>query len=135
MSRLSRLAAAGRPEGAILGAPRRDVAVTAAVLVLTAVVFAVVADHGILVRIQRVDDAWLRLMVSGRSAPVTVIAKFFNLLGLVCVDTAGPDRYTPGTLPCAAGGGIWPRSCAAIVLLQVLIGTLKNVYDRTITAS
>ena len=63
------------------GRPGRDVAVTAAVLALTAVAFAAVADHGILVHIQRVDNAWLRLMVSGRSAPVTVMAKFFNLLG------------------------------------------------------
>ena len=62
MSWLSRLAAGGRPEGAILGAPRRDVAVTAVVLALTAVVFVLVADHGILVRIQRVDDTWLRLI-------------------------------------------------------------------------
>jgi membrane-associated phospholipid phosphatase len=72
-------------EETVLAAPGRDVAVTAAVLALTAVVFALAADHGVLARIQHVDDAWLRLMVSGRSAPVTAIAKFFNLLGLVYV--------------------------------------------------
>jgi hypothetical protein len=86
MSRLTRRVAPRRPEEAILGAPRRDTAVTAAVLALTAVAFAAAADHGVLAHIQRVDDAWLRLMVSGRSAPVTVIAKFFNLLGVCRLD-------------------------------------------------
>jgi len=85
MSGLSRLVAARRPEEVVLAAPARDVAVTAAMPALTAVVVAAVADHGILARIQRVDDGWLRLMVSGRSAPVTAIAKFFNLHGLVYV--------------------------------------------------
>jgi membrane-associated phospholipid phosphatase len=130
MSGLSRLAAASRPEGAILGAPRRDVAITAAVLALTAAAFAVVADHGILVRIQRVDDAWLRLMVSGRSAPVTVIAKFFNLLGLVYVTL--PVRIAiAGYLALRRRWWHMAAFVAAVVLSEVLIGTLKNVYDRT----
>jgi membrane-associated phospholipid phosphatase len=130
MSWLSRLAAGGRPEDAILGAPRRDVAATAAVLAVTAVVFAVVADHGILVRIQRVDDAWLRLMVSGRSAPVTVIAKFFNLLGLVYVTL--PVRIAiAGYLALRRQWWHVAAFVAAVVLSEVLIGTLKNVYDRT----
>jgi len=47
---------------AVLAAPARDAALTAAVLALTAVVFALVADHGVLARIQHVDDAWLRLL-------------------------------------------------------------------------
>ena len=72
-------------EEPVLAAPGRDIAVTAAVLALTAAVFALAADHGILARVQRVDDAWLRLMISARSAPVTAAAKFFNLLGLVYV--------------------------------------------------
>jgi uncharacterized membrane protein YbhN (UPF0104 family) len=75
----------GVKEEPVLAAPGRDAALTAAVVVLTAVVFALVAGHGILARIQHVDDAWLRLMVSSRSAPVTAVAKFLNLLGLVYV--------------------------------------------------
>ena len=71
--------------GAGPGRPGAGRGVTAAVLTLTAVVFVLAADHGVLARIQRLDDAWLRLMVSSRSAPVTAIAKFFNLLGLVYV--------------------------------------------------
>ena len=66
MSRLSALTATRRPEEAILGSPRRDTAVTAAVLAVTAVVFAVVADHGILAHIQRVDDAWTGTTASPR---------------------------------------------------------------------
>ena len=58
----------------VLAGRGRDVAVTAAVLALTAVAFAAVADHGILAHIQRADDWWLRLMISGRVAPVTVAA-------------------------------------------------------------
>ena len=111
------------------GRPLRDTALTAAVLALTAVAFAVVADHGILAQIQRADDAWLRLMISGRSAPVTAVAKVFNWLGLVYV-----------TLPVriAIGGYLaWRRRwwqlaafAAAVVLSEVLIGTLKGSYDR-----
>ena len=80
MSWLTRLVPAKRPEEPLLAAPQRDVAVTAAVLALTAVVFALAADHGVMTHVQNVDDAWLRLMVSGRSAPVTAVAKFLNLL-------------------------------------------------------
>ena len=130
MPRLTRLAAAGRPEEAILDAPVRDAAVTAAVLALTAVAFALVADHGILVRIQRVDDAWLRLMVSGRSAPVTAIAKFFNLLGLVYVTL--PVRIAiAGYLALRRKWWHMAAFVAAVVLSEVLIGTLKSAYDRT----
>jgi hypothetical protein len=84
-------------EEPVLGAPARDAALTAAVLALTAVVFALVADHGILAHIQRVDDAWLRLMVSSRSAPVTAVAKLLNLLGLVYVTL--PVRIAMGWAP------------------------------------
>jgi membrane-associated phospholipid phosphatase len=116
-------------EEPVLAAPARDTAVTAAVLALTAVAFAVVADHGILAHIQRADDAWLRLMISGRAAPVTVVAKVFNWLGLVYVTL--PVRIA------IAGFLAWRRRwwhlaafAAAVVLSEVLIGTLKGSYDR-----
>ena len=124
MSRLTKA-----EEEPVLAAPLRDTALTAAVLALTAVAFAVVADHGILAQIQRADDAWLRLMISGRAAPVTAVAKVFNWLGLVYV-----------TLPVriAIGGYLaWRRRwwhlaafAAAVVLSELLIGTLKGIYDR-----
>ena len=98
-------------------------------LALTAVAFAAVADHGILAHIQRVDDAWLRLMVSGRSAPVTAVAKFFNLLGLVYVTL--PVRIAiAGYLALRRRWWHLAAFAAAVVLSEVLIGTLKGVYDR-----
>jgi membrane-associated phospholipid phosphatase len=130
MSGLSRLVTPRRPEEALLAAPERDVAVTAAVLALTAVVFALAADHGIMAHIQRVDDAWLRLMISGRSAPVTVIAKFFNLLGLVYVTL--PVRIAiAGYLTLRRRWWRMTAFVAAVVLSEILIGTLKGAYDRT----
>jgi membrane-associated phospholipid phosphatase len=130
MSGLTRPTPARRPEEAILGAPVRDVVVTAAALALTAVAFAAVADHGILAFIQRVDDAWLRLMVSGRSAPITAIAKFLNLLGLVYVTL--PVRIAiAGYVALRRRWWHMAAFVAAVVLSEVLIGTLKNVYDRT----
>lgn len=130
MSGLSRLVAVTAPEEPLLAARERDVAVTAAVLAVTAVVFALAADHGVMTRVQNVDDAWLRSMISIRSGPVTAIAKFLNVLGLVYV-----------TLPVriAIAGFLalrrrWWRMAAfvgAVVLSEVLIGTLKSVYDRT----
>jgi membrane-associated phospholipid phosphatase len=126
---MSRLTAARPPEHAILGSPGRDTAVTAAVLALTAVAFAAAADHGVLARIQRVDDAWLRLMVSGRSAPVTVVAKFFNLLGLVYV-TLSVRIAIAGYLALRRRWWHMAAFAAAVVLSEVLIGPLKNVYDR-----
>ena len=53
---VSRVAVEG--EEPVLAIRGRDVAVTAAVLALTAVTFAAVADHGLLAHIQRADD-WL----------------------------------------------------------------------------
>jgi hypothetical protein len=66
MSRMSWRAVPG-PEGpALLAARGRDAALGTVVVVLTVGVFAAVGDHGTLTSIQRLDDAWLRLMISGR---------------------------------------------------------------------
>jgi membrane-associated phospholipid phosphatase len=126
---MSRPAAARSPEHPLVASPGRDITVTLVALVLTTVVFAAVADSGVLAHIQRVDDSWLRLMVSSRSAPVTAVAKFFNLLGLVYVTL--PVRIA------IAGYLAWRRRwwhfaafVAAIVLSEILIGTLKGIYDR-----
>jgi hypothetical protein len=130
MSGMSRPAAAKEPEEALPAAPGRDVAVTATVLALTAVVFALVADHGMLAHIQRADDAGLRLMVSGRSAPVTAVAKFFNLLGLVYVTL--PARIAiVGFLAVRRRWWHLAAFAAAVVQSEVLIGTLKGAHDRT----
>jgi undecaprenyl-diphosphatase len=116
-------------EDQVLAARRRDAVVTAAVLALTAAAFAAVADHGLLAHFQRADDAWLRLMISGRAAPVTAAAKVFNWLGLVYVTL--PVRI--GIAAFLALRRRWWHLAAfalALVLSEVLIGTLKGIYDR-----
>ena len=98
-------------------------------LALTAAAFAAVADHGVLAHIQRLDDAWLRLMISGRSAPVTAVAKVFNWLGLVYVTL--PVRVAiAGFLALRRRWWHLAAFAAAIVLSEILIGTLKGIYDR-----
>jgi len=129
MPGMSRPTTARQPEHQLVASPGRDIAVTAVALVLTAAAFIAVADSGALAHIQRVDDSWLRLMVTHRSAPVTAVAKFFNLLGLVSVTL--PVRIA------IAGYLAWRRRwwhfaafVAAIVLSEIFIGTLKGIYDR-----
>ena len=130
MSWLSRRAAAAREEHPLVASPGRDLAVTVVFLVLTAFVFAAVADRSALAHIQRIDDSWLRLNVANRAAPVTVIARFFNLLGLVYVTL--PVRIAiAGYLALRRRWWHFAAFVAAIVLSEVLIGTLKNAYDRT----
>ena len=85
MPRLTQPATALGEEHALLASPRRAAILTAGVVGLTAVVFALVADHGALARIQQLDDAWLRLMIAGRAPALTAVAKVFNVLGLVYV--------------------------------------------------
>jgi len=83
-----------------------------------------------LARIQRLDDAWLRLMVSGRAPPLTAIAKVFNVLGLVYVTL--PARIAlAGFLALRRRWWHLAAFAAAIVLSEVLIGSLKGIYDRT----
>ena len=123
--------ATARPEEeeALLGRPRQAAFLTAGVVALTAVVFALAADHGTLARIQRLDDAWLRLMISGRTPPLTAIARVFNVLGLVYVTL--PVRIVlAGFLAVRRRWWHLAAFAAAIVLSEVLIGSLKGIYDR-----
>jgi undecaprenyl-diphosphatase len=116
-------------EEPVLAIRGRDVAVTAVVLAVTAVAFAAVADHGILAHIQRADDWWLRLMISGEAAPVTTVAKVFNWLGLVYVTL--PVRLAiAGFLVLRRRWWHLAAFAAAVVLSEVLIGLLKGAYDR-----
>lgn len=127
MHRLSR--ASWRPEPGLLAAPRRDVAITAVVVALTACAFAAIADRGALASIQRLDDTWLRLMISGRDAPLTAIAKIFNILGLVYITL--PVRIAIAVL-LAFRRWWWHLAAfaAAITVSEVLIGLLKGIYGR-----
>ncbi len=129
MPGMTRPATARRQEEALLRRPRQAALLTAGVLALTAVVFALAADHGTLARIQRLDDAWLRLMISGRTPLLTAIAKVFNVLGLVYVTL--PARIAlAGYLALRRRWWHLAAFTAAIVLSEVLIGSLKGIYDR-----
>ncbi len=130
MPGMTRPATARPQEDALLGRPRQAALLTAGVVALTAVVFALVADHGTLAHIQRLDDAWLRLMISGRAPPLTAIAKVFNVLGLVYV-TLPVRILLAGFLALRRRWWHLAAFAAAIVLSEVLIGSLKGVYDRT----
>ncbi len=129
MPGLTRPATALGEEQAILASPRRAALLTAVVAALTAVVFALAADHGTLARVQQLDDAWLRLMISGRAPPLTAVAKVFNVLGLVYVTL--PVRIAvAGFLALRRRWWHLAAFTAAVVVSEVLIGWLKGSYDR-----
>ena len=126
---MSRPAVAGPERHALLAAPGRDAALTAIVVALTVGVLAAVGHRGTLTSIQRLDDAWLRLMTSGRTAPLIAIAKVFNLLGLVYVTL--PARIAvAGFLALQRRWWHLAGFTAAVALSEVLIGVLKGIYDR-----
>jgi membrane-associated phospholipid phosphatase len=129
MSLMSRLPAQRDQEHALLAAPKRDTAVAAVVVLATATVFAAVANHVALTYIQRLDDDWLRLMISSRSAPLTAIAMVLNVLGLVSI--ALPVRIAIAVF-LAMRRRWWHMAAfiAAVVMSEILIGTLKGLYDR-----
>ena len=121
--------APGREEPALVAAPGLLAAITAVAVVLTAGVFVVVGAHGTLASTQRLDDAWLRLMISGRAPPLTVIANVFNLLGLVYITL--PVRLAiAGFLALRHRWWQLTAFAAAIVLSEILIGLLKGIYGR-----
>jgi len=129
VSGVSAVAPARQPEPPILSAPRRVAVAAGIAAVVTAAAFAAVADHGVLAHIQRLDDSWLSLMVSGRLGPVTVVAKVLNVLGLVYVTV--PVRIAIAVY-LAVRRQWWHLTgfAAAIVLSEIPIGPLKAAYDR-----
>ena len=129
MPRMTGPVTARPQEEPLLARPRQAALLTAGVVTLTAVVFALAASHGALARIQRLDDAWLRLMISGRTPPLTAIAKVLNVLGLVYVTL--PVRIAlAGFLALRRRWWHLTAFAAAIVLSEALIGSLKGIYDR-----
>jgi membrane-associated phospholipid phosphatase len=129
MPPVSARGAPGPEEPLILAAPRRAAVIAAVIAALTAVLLVLAANHSALGHIQRVDSSWLRLMISVRNTPVTVVAKVFNILGLVYVTLpvrlaiAGYLAFRRQWWHLAAFG-------AAILLSEVLIGPLKVAYGR-----
>jgi membrane-associated phospholipid phosphatase len=120
---------ARQPEAYILGAPRRDAIVAGVAAAVTVAAFVAVADRGVLAHIQRLDNFWLELMVDGRLAPVTAIAKVFNILGLVYV-TAPVRLALAAYLALRRRWWHLASFAAAIILSEILIGPLKGAYDR-----
>ena len=99
MPGMTRAATAGPQEEALLGRPRRAALPTAWVIGLTAVVFALAADHGTLARIQRQDDAWLRLMISGRTPAFTaIVASVTVVAAVIALVPPGRRRGRGGVL-------------------------------------
>jgi membrane-associated phospholipid phosphatase len=129
MFRVSAPARPRREEHLLLAAPGRNIAITAVTLALTVGVFVAVSDHGTLTSIQRWDDAWLRLMISGRVPPLTAIARILNVLGLVYVTL--PVRIAiAGFLALRRRWWHLAAFVTAVVMSEVLIGVLKGIYDR-----
>ncbi|HEY7015099.1 MAG TPA: phosphatase PAP2 family protein [Streptosporangiaceae bacterium] len=129
MPRLTPKAGPGRPEHLLVASPGRDIAVTSVVVALTAAVFAAVADPSGLARIQRLDNDWLHLMVANRLAPVTALAMLLNVLGLVPVTL--PVRIAlAGYLALRRRWWHLTAFAAAVIMSEILIGTLKGAYDR-----
>ena len=129
MHAMRRHGAPGQAELELVVAPWRDAAIAAVVVTLTASAFAAVGDHGTLAAIQRLDNAWLRLMISGREVPLTAIAKVFNVLGLVYVTL--PVRIAiAGLLAFRRWWWHLAAFAAAMVVSEVLIGVLKGIYGR-----
>jgi membrane-associated phospholipid phosphatase len=127
-----RLAASRRPgtkEPLLLAAPRRDAIVAAMAALVTLVVFVAMANSSALAEIQRLDNFWLRLMVWGRLGPVTLIAKTFNILGLVYV-TAPVRIAIAGYLGLRRQWWHLASFAGAVILSEILIGPLKAAYDR-----
>ena len=108
---------------------RLDVATFAVLTAVTVALFALVWFASSRSGIQRLDDAFLRTMVSVRTLPLTSVAEVLNVLGSAWV-----------TFPLRAGVVLflairrrWWHAAAflgAMVLSEAAIGGLKLAYDR-----
>jgi membrane-associated phospholipid phosphatase len=119
----------GRIEHPLLGMPRRDVAVTALLVVATAVLFVLVAMPATRHHVQRLDTAFLHRMVAIRSGPLTAVAKALNLLGLTYV-TLPVRLLVAGYLAVKRRWWHFAAFVSAVVLSEICIGILKALYDR-----
>jgi hypothetical protein len=114
MPGMRRSGAPGRVEPALVVSPARALAVTAVVVVLTACAFAAVGDHGTLASIQRLDDAWRRLMISGRLLPLTAIAAGAAPSVPSYMMTQAGMQSEPGR-PLTARNALAPRTAHAVL--------------------
>lgn len=117
------------PEHPLLGMPRRDTVVTAALALATVTFFAFMATEAGRGVIQPIDDAFLRQMTTLRTGWLTLVANVFNVVGLTYV--MAPIRV--GIVAWLAIRRRWWHFIAfvsAIVVSEISIGTLKALYDR-----
>jgi membrane-associated phospholipid phosphatase len=116
-------------EHSLLSYRRRDSIASMVLTVVTLAFFLVMAFRNRFPAIQRMDVRWLHLMVDERNPFLTAVAQLFNVLGLFYVTL--PVRI--GVAAFLAWRRRWWHFAAfvsAIVVSEILVGTLKNVYDR-----
>jgi membrane-associated phospholipid phosphatase len=116
-------------EHPLLGMPRRDTVVTAALALATVTFFAFMATETGRGVIQPIDDAFLRWVASFRTGWLTLVANVFNVVGLTYV--MAPIRV--GIVAWLAIRRRWWHFIAfvsAIVISEISSGTLKALYDR-----
>jgi undecaprenyl-diphosphatase len=118
-----------REEHPLLSATGRDLTIGAFLALATALVFLAVGLHATHGWVQKVDDRFLRVMVSHRTRTLTVVAKAFNVLGVAAVTL--PIRIVvAGYLAFRRRWWHFAAFVVAIVVSEVLIGTLKAFYGR-----
>ena len=118
-----------RAEHPLLTNRRRDLATAVLLALATAVVFLLVGMHATHPWVQWIDDRFLRTMLSNRRGPLTAAAKVFNFLGLVAV-TLTVRIAVAAFLAFRRRWWHFSAFVLAMVASEVLIGTLKGVYDR-----
>jgi membrane-associated phospholipid phosphatase len=126
---LPRVATDTSVEHPLLGMPRRDAAVTSALVALTILLFVLVANHSTRSPIQRLDDSFLRRMIAIRTGWLTAVAKSFNILGLVYV-TLPVRVLISGFLAWRRRWWHFAAFVSAMVLSEISIGLLKSLYHR-----
>jgi membrane-associated phospholipid phosphatase len=116
-------------EHPLLGMPQRDTVVTAVLTAATVAFFALMATDAGRRLIQPIDDAFLRRIIALRTGWLTVVARLFNWVGLAYVMT--PIRLgIAGWLAIRRRWWHFAAFVSAIVVSEILIGTLKALYDR-----
>lgn len=116
-------------EHALLNNTKLDLATAGALTIATAVLFTLVGIPSALHHIQKLDDSFLRVMLSHRHGVLTAIAKVFNILGTTPV-TLPVRIYVAGYLAFRRRWWHFAAFVAAVVISEALIGTLKHLYDR-----
>lgn len=120
---------AAREEHPLLSNRRRDVPIAALLAVLTAAVFVLVATETPQGWVQRMDARFLAVMMSHRTGALTAMARTLDFLGSVVV-TLPVRLVAAGYLALRRRWWHFTAFVAAIIASEILISTVKNLYDR-----